>query len=187
MKDNLNSVKSGVHSKTLFFPCSKCAAKDVCPKFNVDEEGLCWYEKNDVRPDLKTAQGILEVLEEKANFDYIRYQRGLRFRASIGDGTVDTDLTSLSNSLTRSLQVLADLGVRFGVIETEKIEEESKGHITVDQVNILNISRQEIEECQTLTRDLELLRKQQVELSKQEQILTLPKLASSTIKPKTKS
>jgi len=182
MKDNLNSVKSGVHSKALLFPCSKCAAKEICPKFDVTDDGLCWYEKYDVRPDLKTAEGILAVLEEKANFDYLRYQRGLRYRAALGDATVDTDLTTLSNSVTRSLQVLAELGVKFGHIETQREIEDDKAHISVDQINILNVSRQELEECQSLTRDLERLKKQQAELLQQEKPLVLPKLSKSTTK-----
>ena len=80
---NDNRLRSGhTVAEVTALPCNKCAAKEICPKYQQDAK--CWYELNDERPDLTTGEGILSMIRTISHLDFTRYQRALRYDAARG-------------------------------------------------------------------------------------------------------
>lgn len=178
--NNTNAVRSGawVSNPLVVLECSRCAALDNCPKAMEEADGRCWYERHGETPDLKTADGILTALRQKVELDQIRYQRSVRYQTARGVQAVDRDTTSLSNALTRDLQILAELSVRFGFMEAtkNKLLDDNRGvHITADQVNLLQITSEELAKCRELGDELSQLKKQVSEMSSMPMPLTSTK------------
>lgn len=168
---NSNATKSGMYTRDPFviLNCNKCGAKGECPKF--EEGARCWYELNEDTPDLTTAEGILKALRRKVEADTIRFNRSVRFHTAKGNTFVDRDTTTLSNGLTRDLQVLAELSVRFGVIKADPDSNPTPATIiNVQQgANVLVATEETVEKCQALKRQLDMLtlEEKRLELEKQ--------------------
>ncbi len=147
----------------LVIKCRGCPVKKSCPYYEAGS--LCKFEEE--KPDLKTAEGILEALRSKIQTDYSRFQRAERLAIAVGSHAINRNMTPLSNALSRDLQILAELSIRFGDINerVEKRNEHQGTIIKAEQVNILQVSREGIDECQRLQQELKQL-EQQKELLK---------------------
>jgi hypothetical protein len=159
---NSNAIKTGVFVKNplIAMQCDKCPVKDVCEKFETGAK--CYYELHG-KPDLETANGLLDVLREKTEIDYVRYQRAIRAQTALGSSQLDRDVTTLSTSLTRDLQVLAEMSVKFGVIDPAREdlkEEHHHTHIHAENVNLLQITSEELQQAKKLEAELSKLQNQ---------------------------
>jgi hypothetical protein len=158
---NNNALKSGVWASNplAILKCDKCVAKDICPRFQPGES--CYFEKNTDLPDLETKEGIVECLRRKVEIEVIRYNRSIRYIAAQGRAA-DRDTTTLSNSLTKDIQILAEMSAKFGIIEVDQSNEEENGktppqlHVHAQNALIIQ-TKDEIAQCQLLKAQLESL------------------------------
>jgi hypothetical protein len=156
---NANALKTGIFSKNplIVMKCDRCPVADVCPEHK--EGASCYYEING-KPDLETAEGILEVLREKVEIDHVRYQRAIRAQSAFGTTQLDRDTNALSTALTRDLQVLAQMSTIFGVIKpsgedpSRPVVNHSHTHIKAENVNLLAITKEELRDVAALELQL---------------------------------
>ena len=90
--------------------CNVCIAKDTCPKYKVNKNGLCWFETADPTLDLKTREDV-RLNMAKAIANEIKLLRRMN-RLVNQEGDAD----SIKNFILLSKQVVEHCE-RYGVFQ----------------------------------------------------------------------
>jgi len=123
----------------------------ICPKFVSGAD--CWYQIHDTLPDLKTADGIIEMSRRLLRSEVKRYEQAVREEMFGGDGFSNA-VTTMGAGVRTAVESLAELCVRFGYIQTDQPPQLQQGSIHIDQISLVNVVPELMEQINRLKMEL---------------------------------
>lgn len=145
--------------RQCFKKCDMCPGASVnkdtgdtlCPQFK--EGADCWFQIHDILPDLKTADGIIEMSRRLVRSEVVRYEQAVREETFGGQGFSNA-VTNMGVAVRQSVESLADLCVKFGYIQAEQQDQVPGQTVYIDQISLVQVVPELVDQINRLKLEL---------------------------------